>query len=373
MAEARRITAAASDLDSIAKVQSLTHLFPEDAAARADRARTIAGSLARTDYAARLSDAERAGLPQPTFENLRAVLAESLDLIDQSQEQAFSAGHADLVRDLETVRGRIAALEALIAGNPILGRERSEAFLKALLRMARSGLDGVDRWRSAAPLTPAALPAGLRDRFFAADGTVAIYAFPAKSVYDPANLDHLIEQAYRVSPEATGFPTMSQVFSRAVVKSFSQGTLLAVAVCLIWLMLVLRDWRGFVLASLPLLIGGGWMLGIMALAGISYNYANIIALPLVIALAVDYGVWFSHRWRELADHSPLAVSIISGKVIALAAGTELAGLGAITMAHYRGVSSLGVNITIGLLCCLPATLIVAPAIGQLIYPRRTRC
>jgi predicted RND superfamily exporter protein len=155
-----------------------------------------------------------------------------------------------------------------------------------------------------------------------------------------------------------------------VVDSFTQGTLLATGVCLLWLMAALRSVSGFVLAALPLVIGGGWMLGLMALGGLRYNYANIIALPLVIALAADYGVWYSHRWRELKGHSPLAVTVNAGKVIALAAGTELAGLGAITLASYRGVSGLGVDITLGLLSCLAATLLVAPAIGQLIDTSR---
>jgi predicted RND superfamily exporter protein len=121
---------------------------------------------------------------------------------------------------------------------------------------------------------------------------------------------------------------------------------------------------------LPLIIGGGWMLGLMALADLRYNYANIIALPLVIALAVDYGVWYSHRWRELHGHSPLAITRDAGRVIALAAGTELAGLGAISLASYRGVSGLGIAITLGLISCLAATLLVAPAIGQLIDTQR---
>jgi predicted RND superfamily exporter protein len=112
------------------------------------------------------------------------------------------------------------------------------------------------------------------------------------------------------------------------------------------------------------------MLGLMSLSGIKYNYANIIALPLVIALAVDYGVWFSYRWRELKENTPLQVTLIAGKVIGLAAGTELAGLGAITLASYRGVSTMGVSITIGLICCLAATLLVGPAIGQLFNAKR---
>ena len=175
-----------------------------------------------------------------------------------------------------------------------------------------------------------------------------------------------MREVYSVSNNATGFPTTHQVFSKTVVDSFRQGTILAVIACLLWLVVALRNLRGIILAALPLVIGGGWMLGLMALGGLSYNYANIIALPLVIALAVDYGVWFSHRWNELSGESPLTVTLNAGKVIALAAGTELAGLGAITLASYRGVSGLGIDITIGLLACLVATLLVAPAIGQLL-------
>lgn len=371
MAEARRITDEAGRLGSIARVQSLTNLFPADADTRLSTARTLGDEATHRGYAGQLAELERAGLSEKSFGLLNTLLAQGLNLVDDSQEQAFSAGHANLVKSLEKVRGQIETLQDGIRQDAAHSRERSERFFRALLDAGRTGLEIVEGWRTAEPLTPAGLPSTLRDRFFAADGTVAVYAFPRESVYDPANLDRLVREIYSVSPEATGFPTTHQVFSKSVVESFTHGTTLAVAVCLIWLALVLRSVRGFVLASLPLLIGGGWMLGLMALGGLKYNYANIIALPLVIALAVDYGVWYSHRWQELANHTPLQITLIAGKVIALAAGTELAGLGAITLARYRGVSTLGVDITLGLLCCLAATLIIAPAIGQILDSRRT--
>lgn len=370
MAEARRIAADAAKLGSVAKVQSLADLFPPDADARARNARRVGELAAAGAYAAKAAGLAGIGLPDRTFGRVRAVLERAGDFIDQSQELAFSAGHSGLVAALEQVRERLDAVRAGIDADPVRARQRSERFFRVLLSAAARGGALLEDWRRARPLTPEQLPPALRDRFFAADGTVAVYAFPAKTVYDPANLDRLMQEIYAVSPEATGFPATHQVFSKSVVESFTHGTRAAVAVCLLWLALVLRSWRGFVLASMPLLIGGGWMLGLMALGGIRYNYANIIALPLVIALAVDYGVWFSQRWFELEDHSLRQLNRVAGRVIGLAAGTELAGLGAITLANYRGVSTLGVNITIGLLCCLSATLWVAPAIGQLLDSRR---
>lgn len=370
MAEARRIAGEAGKLETIAQTQSLTNLFPEDAEARRLKAISIGESFARAGYAKRVAELDRAGLSPKAYELLQSVLQNSIAIIDEAEEQAFSAGHAKLVESLETVRGQLLAISAKLAADGVQGRVRSESFLRALLSGAEDGLKIIDAWRQAQPLTPERLPATLRDRFFAADGSIAVYAFPAKTVYDPANLDALMKDVYSVSPDATGFPTTHQVFSKAVVESFTSGTQWALVLCLLWVMAATRSVRGFALAALPLLIGGGWMLGLMALAGIPYNFANIVALPLVIALAVDYGVWFSYRWSELKGHSPLQVSLAAGKVIGLAAGTELAGLGAITLASYRGVSSLGMSITLGLLCCLTATLVVAPAIGQLIDSRR---
>lgn len=370
MAEARRITAEAGKFKSIAQVQSLTNLFPADADERLQKALKIGESFAQAGYVKQVAELSQTGLSVKSFELLQAVLANSLDLIDEAQEQAFSAGHANLVESLEKVRDSLAAIQVKLADDSALARTRSELFLRALLAGADSGLKTIATWRQAQLLTPEQLPPTLRDRFFGKDGSVAVYAFPAKTVYDPANLDALIQDVYAVSPQATGFPTTHQAFAKSVVESFSHGTLLALAGCLLWIVLATRSLRGFALASLPLLIGGGWMLGLMAWAGIQYNYANIVALPLVIALAVDYGVWFSYRWGELQDHTPFEVSLNAGKVIGLAAGTELAGLGAITLASYRGVSSLGISITIGLVCCLGATFFVAPAIGQLLDSKR---
>jgi predicted RND superfamily exporter protein len=368
--EIRRITDEAGQLKSIAKVQSITNLFPTDADSRLNQARGIGQHAAQPQLMRTLERLGATGVSQPAYQSLLKLLEQAAERVDEAQEQAFSAGHADLVKGLENVRSQIESLLENAKIDPEKTRSRTEAFLRALITEAHHGIALMQGWREAKPLTSADLPDTLRDRFVAPDGTLAAYAFPARSVYDPANLEQLVSDVYNVSPEATGFPTTHLAFTKAVVDSFTRGTLLAAALCLLWLLVVLRDLRAFILASLPLLIGGGWMLGLMAVSGLRYNYANIIALPLVIALAVDYGVWYSHRWIALKGYSPLAVTWDAGKVIALAAGTELAGLGAITLASYRGVAGLGMDITLGLLSCLLATLLVAPAIGQLIDSKR---
>lgn len=372
MDEARRISREAEKLKTIAQTQSLAGLFPEDAGPRLRQAVSIGETFFRRDHRKQLAELAREGLSSRSFELVKAIVANGATIIDQAQEQAFSAGHVNLVESLENIREQLRSIAVQLDSDGESSRARSERFLRALISGAHDGLDIVAQWRQAQPLIPEELPSALRERFFAGDGSIAVYAFPAETVYDPDKLDALIQDVYGISPHATGFPTTHQAFAKAMVASFSRGTQLSLALCLLWILAATRSPLGFTLAAFPLLIGGGWMLGLMALGDIRYNYANIVALPLVMALAVDYGVWFNYRWRELKFHSPFQVSLTVGRAIGLAAGTSLAGLGAITLASYRGVASLGMSVTIGLLCCLTATLVVTPAIGQLLDYKRNK-
>ena len=49
---------------------------------------------------------------------------------------------------------------------------------------------------------------------------------------------------------------------------------------------------------LPTAIGWLWMLGIMAAFDISFNVANIVALPLVLGIGIDAGAHIMHRFEE---------------------------------------------------------------------------
>ena len=195
MAEARRITSEATKLKTIAQVQSLTNLFPVDADGRLSKAVSIGESFSRIGYAKQIDELDRAGLSAKSFELLRALLLNGTAVIDEAQEQAFSAGHSKLVESLEKVRGQLSAISVKLATDGEQGRVRSESFLHALLSEADIGLKVIDGWQQAQPLTPEQLPPALHDRFFGADGSIAIYAFPEKSVYDPDNLDRIPDHA----------------------------------------------------------------------------------------------------------------------------------------------------------------------------------
>jgi predicted RND superfamily exporter protein len=370
MAEARRLADEAAELPSVGRVESLTYLFPPDAEDRAAQARRTGDLVAQSAYIEQLLKLNTADLTTGHVQRLAVLLEKAEPIIEDAAEMALSAGHKELLEMLYELLSSLGDVKDALAENPEKTREATGRYFQALLQDAAEGISVLASWKNAGSMRPEELPPQIRDRFFAEDGTIAVYAFPAQSVYDPASLDQLVAEVSRVSKDVTGSPVTHQWFSRVVISRLRLSALLGVALASIWVLIMLRSLRGFLIVLFPLLIGGGWMLGIIYLAGISFNYANIIALPLMIGFSMDYGVWFGYRRLELKDLSPWRVLQRAGRAITLAAATTLAGLGAIVMARYQGISLLGVTITIGLCCCLVAALVVAPSLTQVLFRRK---
>jgi predicted RND superfamily exporter protein len=369
--QARLLSKKAAALPSISQVQGITDMFPPDAAKRAERARAVGAKIDGSEYAKRIRALGQIQLDAQDDARIDRSLEKITELIEDAQEQAFSAGHNHLVKVMETILETLEAISDKREAKPEQTHERTQLYVQTLVDRSKAALDVLGAWKSAKALTPDDLPSSLRQRFFGTDGSVAFYATPAGNIYKHQTLVDLMEQVYSVSPDATGFPTTHHAFSKVVVDSYRVGTLAAIVVALFWISLVLRRLRGVIIASLPLLIGGGWMMGLMSVSGMSFNFANLLGLPLVMGLAVDYGVWFAHRRRDFPDESGWTVARRAGKAILLAAVTTLAGLGAITLASYRGIASMGVAVTIGLISCVVAALLISPAITELLFRRKT--
>jgi predicted RND superfamily exporter protein len=370
MEDARKLADEAAKLPSVGRVESLTYLFPPDAGARVNEARRIGDIASSSRSIEQIVQLETADLSLENMQQLAALLERAEPLIEDAAEMALSAGHKELLEMLYQLLSSMETVTDILAENPAKAREATERYFRALLRDTAHGVSILKTWTRAEPLQPGELPDQLRERFFADDGTIAVYAFPAQSVYDPLSLDQLVTEVSRVSKDVTGSPVTHQWFSREVIKRLRVSIALGAVLAGIWILLMLRSLRGFSIVFFPLLVGGGWMMGILYLAGIPFNYANIIALPLMVGLSMDYGVWFGYRRLELKDLSPWQVLRRAAQAIMLAAGTTLAGLGAIVLARYQGISLLGTTITIGLCCCLVAALFVAPSLTQVLFRRK---
>src|SRR5208282_3630443 len=127
--------------------------------------------------------------------------------------------------------------------------------------------------------------------------------------------------------------------------------------------------RDTALATVPLVFGGAWLLETMGLLGWQFNLANLFALPILIGTGVDNGVNMLYRWREERDKSALILSKAVGKSVTISSLTTIAGFAALIPAAHRGISSLGWVLSLGVTLILVATLVVLPAMFELVGRR----
>ena len=108
-----------------------------------------------------------------------------------------------------------------------------------------------------------------------------------------------------------------------------------------------------------------WTVGVMDLAGISFNLANLVILPLIIGIGVVNGVHLVHRYREEKDKNVNILSRSTGQGVVLSSLTTMIGFGSLMVADYQGIYSLGLVLTLGVGCCLVASFTVLPAMLKL--------
>ena len=351
--EARQLTEKLAALPTVSRVESVTQVLPPDQEQKIKLIREVGPVFDKI-----LVPAE--GFEPFVAADLTEKFEELLDPVEEAQERAFSAGHSQIVVELEKIIERMDSVIEKLEKKPELV-ERVKAFEQELFKTIAGAVEVTKRWPDVGAIGPKDLPKGIRDRFVGASGNLVIYAFPAESIYEVEFLDRFLEEIYALAPEATGFPTTHQVFSRLIMTGFRQASVLALGVVFLLLFVDFRRLWPTVLAALPLSLGAAWMFGIMYFLRIPHNYANIIALPLVIGLAVDYGVYITHRLLEDPGRHPFSVMERAAKPVVLAALTTLVGIGAICLGEHRGAASLGEALIFGIASCLVAAVVVLPS------------
>jgi len=353
LTEARQMTEQLQALDTVSRVESITEVLPPDQERKIEIIREVSPVFDKVIIATK-------DFEPYTGEELAEQLESMVDMVAEAQEKAFAGGQKELVAELDRVMTRMEDLAERLAEEPAT-IPRIQAFERELFKVLGKAAEMTREWAKVGPLTPAGLPSGIRNRFQGKSGRFAIYAFAKESVYDMDFLDEFLADVYAISPEATGFPTTHQTFSRLIMKGFKQASIYAVIVVFLMLFLEFRHFGYALGALLPLSFGGAWMFGVMHSLDRSLNYANIIAFPLVIGLAVDYGVYLAHRLREDRSRHPFGVMERAAGPVFMAALTTLAGIGAICMGEHRGAASLGEALIYGILTCLTAAILLLPS------------
>jgi predicted RND superfamily exporter protein len=147
--------------------------------------------------------------------------------------------------------------------------------------------------------------------------------------------------------------------SLEMMRSYQEAAIYALLVIMAVLVIDFKSLRMAGLAAVPLGIGILQMFGLLGWLNIPLNPANLIALPLIMGLGVDYGVHILHEFRE--TEGPYRMSPGTAVAVLVDALTTLVGYGSLMIATHQGLQSLGRVLTLGVTCCLFTSLVMLPA------------
>lgn len=222
----------------------------------------------------------------------------------------------------------------------------------ALLDDARTALQ-------ARPVTLEGLPEFLKRDWRTADGRVRVEVAPSGDKNNNDNLRRFVSAVQSVAPQATGGP-VSIIRSGDTVKgAFMEAGALAFASISLLLYLALRRVDDVFLTLAPLLLAGVYTLEICALIGLKLNFANIIALPLLLGLGVAFKIYYVMAWRA---GSSLLLQTGLTRAIFFSAMTTATAFGSLWMSHHPGTSSMGELLVLSLATTLCAAIFFQPAL-----------
>lgn len=342
--EIRALSEKLEALPEVGRTQSLFDLLP----AEQDIKLTALGDMALfLDPVLNPLSTQAPPTPEEIMDAARAALSAAEAYLATPTAAEPLRGAAAQVRDAlrRLLDSNDPAIGARLSTSLLAGFDEALAPLRAMLSATAVDLDD--------------LPASFRESYVARDGRYRVQIYPADASRDIDAMARFTNAVRVVAPDAYGPPLVIYESGRIVTQAFATAGGLAVVAITIVLFAMFRRVDDVLRVLAPLLLAVTLTLGACALIGFPLNFANIIALPLLLAVGVAYPIHFVSAWREGEE---LLLSSPAGRGMLFSALTDTAAFGSMSLATHAGTSSMGLLLTMALAFNLLATLIVLPAI-----------
>lgn len=191
------------------------------------------------------------------------------------------------------------------------------------------------------------------------DHKIRVEITPKGDANDSETIRRFASAVLSVAPNATGVAVETYEWGRTIIFAFAESgayALLAIAV-LLWL--VLRRIGDVLLTLIPLLVAAAATLEICALTGFALNYANIIALPVLLGVGVAFKIYYVLAWRKGETNflqSPLTRAVFFSALMTATA------FGSLWLSAHPGTSSMGKLLALSLMCTLVSAALFQPAL-----------
>jgi len=341
LTDAPPLMARLQHLPEVARVSSLESFIPQDQDEKLALIKPIAASLLP------LLDPAREKEPPTDAEDVEAM---------ERAATAFEATADGLTgKGADDARRLAGLLHKMAAAPPPIREAAREALIPSLDTM----LDLLRASLTAKKVTVASIPPDLAANWVSADGRARIEVAPAGDANDNGTLLQFAKAVRAIDPAAMGQPIAVQESGNTVVRAFIEAGLWALLSISLLLFIVLRRISDVLLTLVPLLLAGVVTLEITVLIGLPLNFANIIALPLLLGLGVAFKIYFVMAWR--AGTTNLLQSSLT-RAVFFSAMTTATAFGSLWLSKHPGTSSMGKLLALSLVCTLAAAILFQPAL-----------
>ena len=334
-------------LPQVAQATTVAMLIPSDQDKKLAMIRQMAAALGD-----KLSPAKTS--PPPTDQQeVEALLSAGISL---SQFAQMSPGPG------ADAANRLFGLLLQLAKADPAARQKVAAAVVTPLQISLAGLR---QSLQAQPVTAENLPADLKADWVAADGEARVEVLPKGDPDNTATLRDFVKAVKGAAPDATGPAVLLYEAGNTIVRAFVEAGIFALAGIFILLWLTLRRLSDVALTLVPLLLATVVTLELSVLLGIRLNFADIIALPLLLGVGVAFKIYYIMAWRR--GRTALVQSTLSRAVI-FSAMTTATAFGSLWLSSHPGTSSMGALMGLALVCTMAAAVLFQPA---LMGPPRT--
>ncbi len=339
--EARQVEARLAEVPEVARTRSLETFIPADQPEKlkliAQGAKILGPALNPGSIDPPPSDKENVDALKGTADSLRKAAGS-----DQGPGAAAAKRLAD---DLTR-----------LADSNEATREKAQATFVEPLKIT---FEQLRQLLTAEPVTLESLPPDFVSLWKSKDGIMRVEALPRG---DPDNNETLRKFASAVlaaAPTAIGGPVSILKSGDTIVKAFIEAGLWALISISLLLWLALRRITDVLLTLVPLLVAGAVTLEICVLIGLPLNFANIVALPLLLGVGVAFKIYYVTAWRS--GRTNLLQSSLT-RAIFFSALTTATAFGSLWLSSHPGTASMGKLLALSLITTLAAVLLFQPAL-----------
>ena len=340
-ADAKKIEEKLAKVPEVLRTMSLDSFVPEDQPAKlkliGQGAKVLNPALNPDSIDAAPSDAENIEALKGSAGNLRNVAGDA-----KGPGAVASRRLAD-------------ALSKLADSNQAT-RDKTQAIFVSPLKIM---LDQLKNSLQAQPVNLKTLPADLVNSWKTKDGLIRVEALPRGDPNDNDTLRKFAAAVLTAEPNAIGGPVSILKSGETVVKAFIHAGITALIVIGLLLWLALRRITDVLLTLVPLLVAGAVTLEICVLIGLPLNFANIVALPLLLGVGVAFKIYYVTAWRS--GRTNLLQSSLT-RAIFFSALTTATAFGSLWLSSHPGTASMGKLLALSLLTTLAAVLLFQPAL-----------